>query len=137
MTELDREAQRRFEARAKALFRREEQTLDASTRERLHEARKRAVEVARARQHAPASNAGPWRVRWLAPAAAAAVIAALVLALPERGSEELPARAAQLEQIEPTDLEVLLAAESWSLYEELEFYAALDHLDDDLDSGSG
>ena len=130
---VNRDSERHFEARTKAVFRAAEQALDPEIRERLGAARAAAVEAAGRSVHAP------WHTghrRWLAPLAAAVVTAAVLVLLPERTVDDPPPRVAAESDAIGSDLDLLLAADSLSMYEDLEFYAVLEYLDDD-DAGSG
>ncbi len=109
MTEDD--ANRRFEERARRLFREQAESLDGATRSRLAQARARALE----RQERPATF---WP--WLSAGAVAAVAGVTAVAVLQTRDATLPLE----------DLDVLMADESLELLEDLEFYLWLDeHLD--------
>jgi hypothetical protein len=130
MSESDFE--KRLHVRAKMLFRQQEQALDERTCAGLRAARERAVAAATA----PRQSIGVGRLAWAVPVgAAAAMVLVGVLLLPESELAESP-RATP--SVAATDLQLLLAADDWALYEEFEFFAVLGALDDEeADLGSG
>ena len=107
----------RFTEDAKALFDESVERLDAATLSTLNRNRHEAVERARYAKR-----------RWLrwAPAGgvAAAIVVAIVLALPGNGIDTLPAAT--------TDMDILLGEDSIEMLEDLEFYVWLDMQDDDV-----
>ena len=103
----------------KELFDESVEELDAATLSRLNQGRQRALAELQA-------GPSPW-VRW-APAAGvtAAVVVAVMIALPQQGGvEALPASVA--------DMEILLGEDSIEMLEELEFYALIDMLEQEGD----
>jgi hypothetical protein len=99
-----------FIARLKSVLDRSAGALDAPTRVRLQAARRRALE------QAPVARA--FTPRWLVPAGAAAVLAVVaVLGLWWLPASAPPPIAANLE-----DAELLFAADSLELYQNLDFY---------------
>ncbi len=127
------QAERDFNARARTVFRAAEQALGPEIRDRLSVARAAAVEAARAGTH------NRWHAghhHWLAPVAAAVIVAAVLVLLPQRTVDDPTPSVAVESEAYVSDLDLLLAADSWSLYEDLEFYTVLEYLDDD-DAGSG
>jgi len=127
------QAERDFNARARTVFRAAEQALEPEVRTRLGAARAVAVEAA------GTGARTPWHAghhRWLAPVAAAVIVAAVLVLLPQPTVDDPTPSVAVESEAYVSDLDLLLAADSWSLYEDLEFYAVLEYLDDD-DAGSG
>jgi hypothetical protein len=106
-----------FTDEAKALFDESVDRLDAATLSALNRSRHEALERARGAKQ-----------RWLrwAPASgvAAAILVAVVLALPGNGIDSMPA--------ETTDMDILLGEESFEMLEDLEFYVWLDTQEDDV-----
>ena len=107
----------RFTEDAKTLFDESVERLDAATLSTLNRNRHEALERARGAKR-----------RWLrwAPASgvAAAIVVAVVLALPGNGIDTMPAAT--------TDMEILLGEDSIEMLEDLEFYVWLDMQDDDV-----
>ena len=112
-----RRSDEKFADEAKALFDESVERLDAATLSTLNRNRHAALEQARGA-----------RVRWLrwAPATgvAAAILVAVVLALPGNGVETIPAAT--------SDVDILLGEESIEMLEDLEFYVWLDMQEDDV-----
>lgn len=108
------DSQTSFERRAQALFDRSVEQLDARTRSRLTRARNAALEEAR--KHAGVRR---WFFRPTG-ALAAASLAALALVL-WRGQQAPQPRTASADE-----LEIVVAAESFEMLENVEFYAWLD-----------
>lgn len=116
----------RFATRAKDLFDQSVDDLDANTRSRLNRARHEALT-----QWKRGARYGQWR-RWtpVAGAATVAVVAVVILTGRPPVDDLTPPR-------ELGDFEILLAEESFEMFEELEFYSWIDseaELDDDQDT---
>ncbi len=107
----------KFAGEAKALFDESVERLDAATLSRLNRNRHAALEQARGAKTR-------WR-RW-APATGvvAAVVVAVVLALPGNSLEPMPAGT--------PDMDILLGEDSIEMLEDLEFYVWLDMQADDV-----
>jgi hypothetical protein len=107
----------KFAEEAKALFDDSVERLDAATLSTLNRNRHAALERARGA-----------KARWLqwapASAVAAAIVVALVLALPGNGVDTMPAA--------NSDVDILLGEESIEMLEDLEFYVWLDMQEDDV-----
>ena len=104
--------------RARQHFDESVEALDAATLSRLNRGRQAAL-----------ANAGRRRSRWvlwapLSGVAAAALVAAVLLQLPQADVPEIAVAA---------DLDILLGEESIDMLEDLEFYAWLDTADLDTD----
>jgi hypothetical protein len=106
---------------AKALFDASVDELDAATLSTLNQGRHRALEEARS----PRGDL----LRWV-PAAgvAAAVLVGVMVTLPGQGPIEVMPTAV-------ADMEILLGEDSLEMFEELEFYAVLDVIDESDDVG--
>ena len=102
---------------AKALFDASVDGLDGATLSRLNQGRNRALDELRA----PHTR---W-MRWAPAAGAAAAVAmAVMVYIPGPEVEVLPATI--------TDMEILLGEESIEMFEDLEFYALVDLLENDV-----
>lgn len=112
-----RKSDERFANEAKALFDDSVERLDATTLSTLNSNRHAALERARGA-----------RVQWLrwAPATgvAAAIVVAVMLALPGNGVDTIPAATG--------DVDILLGEESIEMLEDLEFYVWLDMQGNDV-----
>ena len=109
----------KFAREAKSLFDSSVEELDAATLSTLNRGRHRALD-----------ELGSTRANWMrwAPAAgvAAAVVVAVMIALPRPGEvEALPTSV--------TDMEILLGEDSFEMLEELEFYTFIDLLEQESD----
>ena len=107
----------KFTDEAKALFDESVEGLDAATLSTLNRNRHAALERARGT-----------KLRWMrwvpATGVAAAIVVAVVLALPGNGVNTIPAVT--------TDVDILLGEESIEMLEDLEFYVWLDLQEDDV-----
>lgn len=111
------ESNEKFAQDARALFDASVDKLDGATLSRLNQGRNRALDEFRT----------PHR-RWMrwAPAvgAAAALAMAVMVYMPRPEVEAMPAMA--------SDMEILLGEESIEMFEDLEFYALVDMLENDV-----
>ncbi|MFQ6006007.1 MAG: hypothetical protein ACE5OQ_10935 [Woeseia sp.] len=118
--------EQQFAAKAKELFDRSVQGLDAETQSRLNRGRHEALEQLR-----PGVDSMQW-LRWTSAAgvAAAAVVAVMILSSRPPVDDLAPPG-------ELSDFEILMTEESLEMLEELEFYSWIDleaQLDDELDT---
>ena len=111
----------KFVKEAKALFDESADGLDAATLSALNRSRHQALEAA--------GNRRPALLRWVpvTGAAVAALVAVMVIDTGSPGVDTLPAGA--------EDMEILLGEESIEMLEDLDFYAAIDALEQDDDVG--
>lgn len=113
-----------FERQAQALLQDSAEQLDGATRSRLAQARHAALDAIKVRQHKG------WL--WLLPAtgaAAAAVVAVLLLNHPQ----EVTSHSEQVAAVVPVDeMEIVTAEDSLEFYRDVEFYAWLDTVIDDV-----
>ena len=111
------ESNEKFAQDARALFDASVDELDGATLSRLNQGRNRALDELRAP-----------RTRWMrwAPAAgaAAAIALAVMVYVPGPEVEVMPATV--------TDMEILLDEESIEMFEDLDFYALVDMLENDV-----
>ena len=107
----------KFVKEAKARFDESTEGLDAATLSALNRSRQRALEAAGARR--------PAVMRWVpATGVAVAVLVAVMVVEPGNpGVDALPAGA--------DDMDILLGEESIEMLEDLDFYAAIDELEQD------
>ena len=104
--------------RAKALFDESADGLDAATVSKLNRIRHEALEAAGSRR--------PATLRWVPVTGAAVALLVAVMTI-DPGVDTLPAGA--------EDMEILLGEESIEMLEDLDFYAAIDALEQDDDVG--
>ena len=111
----------KFVREAKALFDESADGLDARTLSTLNRGRHQALEAA--------DNRRPALVRWVpvTGAAVAVLVAVMVVDPGNPGVDSLPTGA--------EDMEILLGEESIEMLEDLDFYAAIDALEQDDDVG--
>lgn len=111
------ESNEKFARDAKALFDASVEKLDGATLSRLNQGRNRALDELRTpHRH--------W-TRWAPVAGAAAAVAlAVMVYMPGPGVDVMPTTV--------TDMEILLGDESIEMFEDLEFYALVDLLDNDV-----
>jgi hypothetical protein len=110
------ESDERFAQDARALFVASVDELDGATLSRLNQGRNRALDELRA----PHTR---W-MRWAPAAGAAAAVAlAVMVYVPGPEVEVMPATV--------TDMDILLGEESIEMFEDLEFYALVDMLEND------
>ena len=112
-----RRSDEKFANEAKALFDDSVERLDAATLSTLNRNRHAALERARGA-----------RVQWLhwaqVAGVAAAIVVAVMLALPGNGVDTIPAAT--------SDVDILLGEESIEMLEDLEFYVGLDMQGNDV-----
>lgn len=119
----------RLGRRARRLFREADGGLDSDTRVALAQARRRAVDAAVDRRR----RRTPFALAAVAAGAGALALTGVLTGVWPVGSP-VPSQEAPVAQAGPSDLELLLAADSWAMYEELEFFLLLDALEDELES---